>query len=180
MNRIPCPQCGENNFENSPVCWACGVPMRKQPSATTPPPGGTIHESPGPANTQSPLPAGAQHAVPKQSVPDLEQPAPSLPADRPPASVEAASLRDKPWVTPPVDTPEKPANLAEAATYAGAWLTSLVTGVRDSLNEYDRIRGRKSGGFSSFGCLVYSFIAIAVIGVTGVLARLLVDSAGRR
>ena len=164
MNRIPCPHCGENNFENSPVCWACGVPLRKQPSAnTTPPPqpAGAIHESPPPADTQPPTPV------------------PPLSADRPPASVEAASLRDKPWVTPPVDAPEKPANLAEAATYAGAWLTSLLTGVRDSLNEYDRIRGRKSGGFSSFGCLVYSFIAIAVIGVTGILARLLVESAKR-
>lgn len=78
-------------------------------------------------------------------------PAPSGPK---PAELEAQALREKEYVTPPVETEERPLSVGEWFLYLTQALSASVSGFREALDEYDRRRGHKSGSMSSYGCLI--------------------------
>jgi hypothetical protein len=78
-----------------------------------------------------------------------------------PAELEAAALHEKEYVTPPVDVEERPKSFGEWIAYGVQAIGASASGFRESLNEYDRRRGRRSGTMSSYGCLVMA-VTVAV------------------
>lgn len=163
MNKVPCPSCGELNYDNVLVCWACGKPMRAPAAGVEP---ATLPAAPPAPPAEPPAPA-----------PEPPAPSPVAPpsGDRRPAEIEAASLTDKPFVTPPVEVVEMPRTPGEWLAYIGHLATGSVSGFREALNEYDRRRGRPSGVFSSASCLAlalaFLFIAALMAWLTPMLLR---------
>lgn len=151
MKKVPCPSCGELNYDNLLVCWACGNPMQ---AAAVAPPAQAVGPEPPATPVQPPAPG-----------PQFLPPDSQLPEGRRPAEIEAASLTEKPFVTPPVDVPEMPRTPGEWLAYIGHLATGSVSGFREALYEYDRRRGRTSGAFSSASCLALAvaFIVIATL-----------------
>lgn len=186
--RTACPKCGERNYESSPVCWACGAPM-KGPRAVSPDTGTgvaqaetlleaapEVMEGPDLADSDAtPIFAPAPPAHPEvaqveallEAAPEAVEtvepgdaggipaatPAPS-PAGPKPAELEAQALREKEYVTPPVETEERPKSVGEWFLYLTQAIAASVSGFREALDEYDRRRGHKSGSMSSYGCLI--------------------------
>jgi hypothetical protein len=104
--------------------------------------------------------AEAEDAAPGLSAPDLAGADESVkPAER-----EARALRDKAYVTPPVDVEEGPQSLSEWLVYAIQSVAQAPGSFKQALDDYDKRRGRKSGGMSSYGCVVTAlFAALAVV-----------------
>jgi hypothetical protein len=78
-------------------------------------------------------------------------------------------------VTAPVDVEERPRTPGEWLAYAWAAVGSSGDAFRAALNDYDRRRGAKSGGVSSYGCvvgmLVCAILIVLVVTVVSFLAR---------
>jgi len=175
MEKKPCPQCGEPNYATSPACWACGAPLTgpraarpAEPSAT--PPDATAEPAAGP------LQMPGEPGIPTVGMPEPPAAAPGVepPPDGPgiadavaasdaedlkPAEREARALRDKAWVTPPVDVEEGPRGVSEWVAYAFHAVSQSASGFKEALDDYDRRRGRKSGAMSSYGCAVTGMLA---------------------
>jgi len=153
------------NYETSPLCWKCGAPMKvKAPPA---PPVSQIH----PDTTPEP-PAASQPAVPdlQSPPPNPQHPAPltqpSALGPQPsakPAEIEAAALKDKDYVTPPVEVEERPSSFGEWLAYGLAAVGAAGPAFKQALDDYDARRGRKSGGMSSYGCVMVLIISAIII-----------------
>jgi hypothetical protein len=165
MEKIPCPQCGEPNYAASPACWACGAPLTGPIATPGAAPAPTAPEAEAPAvGERQPQaePEATSMAAPDGAASDETV----KPAER-----EARALRDKAYVTPPVDVEEGPQNLSEWIAYAIQSVAQVPASFKQALDEYDTRRGRKSGGMSSYGCVVTAlFAALAVVLIVVVVA----------
>ena len=178
--KIPCPKCGEINYESSPACWKCGAAMKPKPSAPPPEPPPLPQEAPPPLAPELPEapapPDSPEPPLPSPTSAEAPDPAPQPSASSPqpspkPAELEAASLKEKEFVTPPVDVEEKPTSPSEWLDYVWAAIASSGSSFKEALNDYDTRRGRKSGGISSYGCV----LAILACTVLAVLAGVFVS-----
>ncbi|HEY3265741.1 MAG TPA: zinc ribbon domain-containing protein [Armatimonadota bacterium] len=155
MDKIACPHCGEQNYPNSKLCWACGKPLTAPPVA---PPVAAPAEPTPPAPPSVAEPALAPPpdppAAPEQAEDGLK-----------PAEREARALREKEFVTPPVDLDETPHTLGGWIAYGGAAIAGSGQAFREALDDYDRRRGRSTGAMSSFGCLVVILVLVVLAAI---------------
>jgi hypothetical protein len=177
--KIPCPECAEVNYETSPACWKCGAAMKPKPTPPPEAPEAVEPEShvapeppadPAPETVPEPPPPTPQ---PPETPTEVAEPAPSSipqppsPTAPKPAELEAASLTEKEFVTPPVDVEEKPTTPSEWLAYGWAAVVSSPSAFKEALDDYDARRGHKSGGVSSYGCVltIVVCVCIAVLGL---------------
>jgi hypothetical protein len=76
-----------------------------------------------------------------------------------------------------VDVEEKPGSPGEWLAYAWAGVMASGSAFRESLNEYDARRGRKSGGVSSYGCVMIVLVCAAIAVLAGILVPFLTRAA---
>jgi hypothetical protein len=126
-----------------------------------PEPLGTTETPTAPGGPEAPETAAAQTAAPA-SVTDAET-LPIADDGLKPAEREARALREKEYVTPPVDVDEGPRGLAEWVAYAVQAVGHSASTFKEALDDYDRRRGRKSGAASSYGCVVAAAMGILAI-----------------
>jgi hypothetical protein len=155
-NKVPCPECGELNYPTLPACWKCGAAMKPRPAPEPPKAPETVVAPEAPAPPVPPSPA------PEVTAPEAQPSALSPQPFLKPAEREAAALHDKEYVTPPVDVEDTPKTPGELLAFAWAGVASAGPAFRQALDDYNRRRGRSSGGVSSYGC-VLAIIVITIL-----------------
>lgn len=153
--KIPCPKCGETNYDPSPLCWACGAPLREHAA----PPEERNHPA-----TLEPTPDPTAPSSRPANGPASESAEP-VPGEPKPAERDAQALRDKDYVTPPVDLRESPHGLADWMQWLAEMPRLALGAFREALDEYDARRGRKSGTMSSYGCFLSAVLLVVALAV---------------
>lgn len=173
--KITCPQCKESNYASSPACWACGAPLIG-PRAADAASGAAQVETLLEAAPEVRAPQDAATEPPTEAEPDEPAPDTEAEGDAPGpkrAEREAQALRDKDYVTPPVETDERPRSLGEWGSYVVQMVGASLGWFRDALDEYDQRRGRRSGTMSSYGCLVTAVVAALCLALIAWMVHLL-------